>query len=65
MTWAQWRKNWVKVSSELTQDRRAWVVPIRDDTNSIGDYGSTHPQGEHRCNYKQYNHCDSKERTYA
>ncbi len=33
---ARWRKDWVKVSSELTQDRLAWSA-------SIGDAGSTRP----------------------
>ncbi len=26
---ARWRKDWAKVSSELTQDRRAWSASIR------------------------------------
>ncbi len=29
---AQWRKDWVKVSSELAQDRRAESASIRDVT---------------------------------
>ncbi len=33
---ARWRKDWVKVSSELAQDRR-------DVVNAIGDAGSTRP----------------------
>ncbi len=40
---ALWRKDWVKVSSELTQDRPAWSASILDVVNSIGDAGSTHP----------------------
>ncbi len=40
---ARWRKDWVKVSSELVQDRRAWSASIRDVVNSIGDAGSTRP----------------------
>ncbi len=34
---ARWRKDWVKVSSELAEDRR-------DVVNSIGDAGSTRPE---------------------
>ncbi len=41
--YARWRKDWVKVSSELAQDRRAWSASIRDVGNSIGDAGSTRP----------------------
>ncbi len=40
---ARWRKNWVKVSCELTQDRRAWSASVRDVVNAIGDAGSTRP----------------------
>ncbi len=40
---AQWRKDWVKVSSELVQDRRAWSASVRDVVNAIGDAGSTRP----------------------
>ncbi len=40
---AQWRNDWVKVSSELAQDRRAWNASVRDVVNAIGDAGSTHP----------------------
>ncbi len=39
---ARWRKDWVKVSSELAQDRRAWSASVRDVVNAIGDAGSTH-----------------------
>ncbi len=39
--YAQWRQDWVKVSSEPEQDRRAWSASIRDVVNSIGDAGST------------------------
>ncbi len=38
---AGWRMGWVKVSSELAQDRRAWNDSVRDEVNSIGDAGST------------------------
>ncbi len=41
--YARWRKDWVKVSSELTQGRRAWSASVRDVVNSIGDAGSTRP----------------------
>ncbi len=34
---------WVKVSSELAQDRRAWSASVRDVVNAIGDAGSTRP----------------------
>ncbi len=40
---ARWRKDWVKVSSELAQDCRAWSASVRDVANAIGDAGSTHP----------------------
>ncbi len=40
---ARWRKDWVKVSSELAQDRRAWSSSVRDVVNAIGDAGSTRP----------------------
>ncbi len=39
----RWRKDWVKVSSELAQDRRAWSASVRDVANAIGDAGSTRP----------------------
>ncbi len=38
---ARWRKDKVKASSELAQDRRAWSASIRDVVNSIDDAGST------------------------
>ncbi len=34
---AQWGKDWVKVSSELAQDRKALSASVRDAVNSIGD----------------------------
>ncbi len=40
----RWRKDWVKDSSELAQDRRAWGASIRDVVNSIGDAVSTLPE---------------------
>ncbi len=40
----RWRKDWVKVSSELAQNRRAWSASVRDVVNSIGDAGSTSPE---------------------
>ncbi len=49
--YARWRKDWVKVSSELAQDRRAWSASVRDVVNAIGDAGSTRP-GECRHKYK-------------
>ncbi len=42
---------WVKVSSELAQDRRACSSSVRDVVHSIGDAGSTRP-GECRHKYK-------------
>ncbi len=42
---ARWRKDWVKVSSELAQDRRAWSASVQDVVNSIGDAGSPRPGG--------------------
>ncbi len=41
--YARWRKDWVKVSSELAQDRRVWSASVRDVVNAIGDAGSTRP----------------------
>ncbi len=35
--------DWVKVSSELAQDRRAWNASVRDVVKLIGDTGSTRP----------------------
>ncbi len=40
---ARWRKDWMKVYSELAQDRRAWGSSVRDVVNTIGDAGSTLP----------------------
>ncbi len=40
---ARWRKDWVKFSSELAQDRRAWGASVRDVVNSISDAGSIRP----------------------
>ncbi len=40
---ARWRKDWVKVSSEVAQDRRSWSASVRDAANAIGDAGSTRP----------------------
>ncbi len=40
---ARWRKDWVKVFSELAQDRRTWSASVRDVVNAIGDTGSTRP----------------------
>ncbi len=40
---ARWRKDWVNVSSELAQDRRAWSASVRDVVNAISDAGSTRP----------------------
>ncbi len=37
---ARWRKDWVKVSSELAQDRRAWSASVRGVVIAIGDAGS-------------------------
>ncbi len=41
--YARLRKDWVKVSGDLAQDRRAWGVAAHDVVNSIGDAGSTLP----------------------
>ncbi len=40
---ARWRKDWVKVSSDLAQDRRARGASVRDVVNAVGDAGSTRP----------------------
>ncbi len=40
---ARWRQDWVKVSSELALDSRAWSASARDVINAIGDASSTHP----------------------
>ncbi len=47
----RWRQDWVKVSSELAQYRRAWSASVRDVVNAIGDAGSTRP-GDCRRKYK-------------
>ncbi len=39
----RWRKDWVKVSSEVAQDRRAWSASDRDVVKAVGDAGSTRP----------------------
>ncbi len=41
---ARRRKDWVNVSSELAQDRRALRASVQDGVNSIGDAGSTRPR---------------------
>ncbi len=43
--------DWVKVSSELAQELRAWSASVRDVVNAIGDAGLTRP-GECRRKYK-------------
>ncbi len=56
---ARWRKDLVKVSGELAQDRRAWSASVRDVVNAVGDAGSTHPgrmptqvqAGKYKCNW--------------
>ncbi len=40
---ARWRMGWVKVSSDLAQERRTWSASVRDVVNSIDDTGSTRP----------------------
>ncbi len=40
---ARWRKDRVKLSSGLEQDRRDWSASVRDVVNAIGDAGSTRP----------------------
>ncbi len=40
---ARWRKDWVKVPSELAQDRRFWSASVRDVVNAVSDAGSTRP----------------------
>ncbi len=34
---ARWKKDWLKASSELAHDRRAWNAFVRDVVNLIGD----------------------------
>ncbi len=34
------KKDWVKASSDLAQDRRAWSASVLDVVNSTGDAGS-------------------------
>ncbi len=41
---ARWRKDWLKVFSELAQDRRPWSASVRDVVSSICDAGSTRPR---------------------
>ncbi len=38
---ARWRQDWVKVSSELAQDRRAWSASVRDVANASDEAFST------------------------
>ncbi len=40
---ARWRKDWVKVPSELAQDRWACSASVRDVINAVGVAGSTRP----------------------
>ncbi len=40
----QWKKDWVKVSSKLAQDRRAWNASVRDVVSAIGDAGLISPR---------------------
>ncbi len=40
---ARRRKDWVKVSSDLAQDRQTCSASFRDVVNAIGDAGLTHP----------------------
>ncbi len=42
---ALWRKDWVNVSSELTQDRQTWSDSVRDVVTSIANTGSTRSGG--------------------
>ncbi len=42
--YARWRKVWVKISSELAQDRRDWGVSTRNVVNSIGDASPARPE---------------------
>ncbi len=37
---ARRKKDWVKVSSEVAQDHRAWCASVRDVVNAIGDASS-------------------------
>ncbi len=39
----QWRKDWVKIYSDLAQGRPAWDASTRDVANSFGDAGSIRP----------------------
>ncbi len=43
---ARWRKDWVKVPSELAQGRLAWDASTRDVASSFGDAGLTRPRGD-------------------
>ncbi len=51
---ARWKKDWVKVSCELTQDWRAWSASIRDVIFSLGDAGSTRPRMNADANTSKY-----------
>ncbi len=55
---AQWRKDWLKVSSELAQDSRAWSASVRDVVYLIDDAGSTRLH-----KYKRDINCEAKEFT--
>ncbi len=39
--YARWKKDWVKIPSELAQDRQAWCASVRKVVNAFGDVGST------------------------
>ncbi len=36
----EWKNDWVKITNELAQERRAWGASLRDVVNSTGDTGS-------------------------
>ncbi len=42
--YAQWRKDWVKASNQLAQDRRARDGSVHRADNLIGDASSTRPR---------------------
>ncbi len=39
--YAQWRKDWVNIPSEVAQDRRAWCASVRKVENSFDDIDSS------------------------
>ncbi len=47
---ARWRKDWVKISSELVRDRQPWNASVQEVMYSLCDDSSTHlSECRHKC----------------